>query len=228
MHKLDRSSATPPNCLAGYDYQKQTWDDLGSECKSLLRLALVKMQGIPGITTEDATEYGVRCAYCESAIFHAGHIEHFRRKNAAHFPQLTFEWTNLFLACGDKRHCGHHKDRPSAPSYDPVHLIKPDENDPDGYLYFHSTGEVRVREGLRDEDKHRACETIQVFGLNNAPLPSSRSQAVSEYKKRILGDLDEIASWDSADREAYLQSEIDATRWEPYSTTIKHFLQKHA
>lgn len=225
MHKLDRSLVTPPDCLAEYDNQTKTWADLEHECKSQLRFALVKMQSTPD-TTEEAKEYGVRCAYCEGAIYHAGHIEHFRRKNPAHFPELTFEWTNLFLACGSEQHCGHYKDRPSAPSYDPVHLIKPDEHDPEQYLYFHSSGDVRVREGLEnEEDKHKANETIRVFGLNNAPLPSSRARAVSMYKQTMLEDLAEITAWDAADREAFLQAEIDATQWEPYSTTIKHFLQ---
>lgn len=221
MHKLDRLSVTPPNCLSEYDYHRQSWDDLDGECKSQVRFALVRMQGIPGVTIEDSNEYGVRCAYCEGAIYHEGHIEHFRRKNPRHFPGLTFEWTNLFLSCGDEQHCGHYKDRQSAPSYSSDDLIKPDEHDPELYLYFHSLGEVRVREGLQDADKHRASETIRVFGLNNGSLPYSRKKAVFPYIK----DLDEIASWDLAEREMYLQEEINKTRWEPYSTTIKHFLQ---
>lgn len=228
MHKLDRASVTCPECLSHYDYTKQKWKALNSNpvCKSSLRLALVKMQGIPEVTIENAQEYGVRCAYCESSIFHEGHIEHFRRKDAEHFPELTFEWSNLFLACGAHQHCGHYKDRNSAPDYDPAHLIKPDEQDPEHYLYFHSSGEVRVKEGLNDADKHKAAETIRVFGLNNAPLPSARAQAVSQYRKLMLEELDEIASWDEADREAYLHGEIERTRWDAYSTSIKHFLQK--
>lgn len=116
MHKLDRTSVTPPACLDAYDYRTQKWKDLGSECKRELRAALVQMQGIPGVTTPDANEYGLRCAYCEGTIFHEGHIEHFRRKNPAHYPELTFAWPNLFLACGASSHCGHYKDRPGGQS----------------------------------------------------------------------------------------------------------------
>src|SRR5208283_227039 len=41
-----------------------------------------------------------KCAYCESFIRNVdyGHIEHFRPKSI--YPKLTFEWTNLLLACG--------------------------------------------------------------------------------------------------------------------------------
>ena len=44
-----------------------------------------------------------KCAYCESCIAHIdyGHIEHFRPKGGkSGQPKLTFEWSNLFLACG--------------------------------------------------------------------------------------------------------------------------------
>ncbi|MFQ5637006.1 MAG: retron system putative HNH endonuclease, partial [bacterium] len=41
-----------------------------------------------------------KCAYCESKITHIdyGQIDHFKPKSK--YPELTFEWTNLLLACG--------------------------------------------------------------------------------------------------------------------------------
>lgn len=231
MHKLDRSKVTAPECLADYDYRTQIWDDLRGECKRALRAALVQMQGIPGVTPDDGSEHGVRCAYCEAQIHHAGHIEHFRRKNRSRpdgYPELTFKWGNLFLACGSQTHCGHYKDRKSAPAYDPDELIKPDEHDPEHYLYFHSSGEVRPRDRLEPADAHQATETIRVFRLNEAALAGRREKALRVYWKKIAADLDELADWPSEDREAYLRDEIEATRWDPYATTIKHFLQNAA
>jgi len=225
MHKLDRASVMPPACLDAYDYRTQKWKDLGSECKRELRAALVQMQGIPGVTTPDANEYGLRCAYCEGTIFHEGHIEHFRRKNPAHYPELTFAWPNLFLACGANSHCGHYKDRPGAPAYNPDHLIKPDEHEPSDFLHFHSSGDVRVRSGLSAADTHRAAETIRVFGLDDGALSGARAKALSFYKTRVLEDLNELASWSLEDRQAYLVGELEVARWEPYATTIHHFLQ---
>lgn len=228
MHKLDRSSVAAPDCLLQYDARAQTWDDLtrDHDCKSQVRSSLAILQGTPGITmVEGASEFGIRCAYCESTILHEGHIEHFRRKNRNHFPEHTFAWPNLFLACGSSEHCGHYKDRRSALPYNPDDLIKPDEHDPEQFLYFHSSGSVLIREALADEDTFRASETIRVFGLNNGSLPGARARAVAKYRDIILDDLTEIASWSPSDLEEYLQTEIDATRWQPYSTTIKHFLQ---
>lgn len=225
MHQLNRTVA--PTCLAQYQYPTYTWDDLGGACKQELRATLVQMQAIPGVTTPDADEFGLRCAYCEGQIRHKGHIEHFRRKNATHgFPHLTFAWDNLFLACGAKEHCGHYKDRKGAAAYNPADLIKPDQDDPEQFLYFHSSGEVRPRmgENISPRDAFRASETIKVFGLDNSALTGACRNAVKQYRKMKDADLQEIASWSTAEREAYLQGEIVATQWEPYATTIKHFL----
>lgn len=228
MHKLDRTGVAPPACLAAYNHPAQIWADLAAQCKRELRAALVWMQGIPGVTTPEANEYGLRCAYCEGTIFHEGHIEHFRRKNAKYFPELTFAWKNLFLACGANAHCGHYKDRSAAQPYDPDQLIKPDEHEPDSYLYFHSSGEVRARSGLNPGDAFRAGETIRVFGLDSPTLVGARAKSLSLYKKKVAADLDELTSWSVADRQAYLAGEIDATRYDPYATTVKHFLQSAA
>lgn len=228
MHKLDRTTAQPPACLANYDHNTQNWSDLASECKRALRAALVQMQGIPNVTVPEANEYGARCAYCEAAIFHEGHIEHFKRKNPNHFPEFTFDWHNLFLACGSNEHCGHYKDRPSASPYNASHLIKPDIEDPEHYLYFHSSGQVRPLKDLDAASIHRATETIRVFGLDSSVLSGARSRALTTYRQNILEDLDEIASWPEADRNTYLADEIETTQWQPYATTIKHFLQSHS
>jgi 5-methylcytosine-specific restriction endonuclease McrA len=42
-----------------------------------------------------------KCMYCESKIAHVtyAHIEHYKPKRSGMFPELTFEWTNLGLAC---------------------------------------------------------------------------------------------------------------------------------
>ena len=132
MHKLDRERVPAPACLATHDWHRETWDAVSPAEKQEITAALKGMQGD-------------LCAYCECSIDDpGGHIEHFRRKNAAHFPSLTFEWTNLFRSCNAARHCGRFKDRPGADSYDADALIKPDADDPDRFLYFHSTDRKSV------------------------------------------------------------------------------------
>jgi uncharacterized protein (TIGR02646 family) len=111
---------------------------------------------------------GERCAYCESPIYPGeGHIEHFRRKNKGHFPELTFAWENLFLSCDSETNCGHFKDRPHGPAYRPDDLVKPDTDDPEGFFFFSATGEVRVKANIDTASSTRAKQTIRVFGLNH-------------------------------------------------------------
>ena len=240
MHKLDRTAIAAPVCLEGYDYRTHAWadlnqDPLGRACQRQVRLALQRMQG-QQVATDDADDEayvitGLRCAYCESQIFYGGHIEHFRRKNRRlpdAYPELTFTWANLFLACGSTEHCGHYKDRPGAAPYDPDELIKPDEHDPEGYLYFHSSGEVRVRKrhGMPVEDSRRGAETIRVFNLDCGHLRGARRKVLKKYLGSAPNILDELMTLDAGDRRDYASMEVEATKWEPHSTTIRHFFER--
>ena len=214
MHKLDRSSVAKPSCLASYNYQQHTWEDMSSSDKSQIRNSLKKMQAC-------------RCAYCEGPIYsNNGHIEHFRRKNPAHFPQLSFAWCNLFLSCDSREHCGHHKDRPSTGYYNPADLVKPDKDDPDQFFYFHSSGEIRSRSGIDTGQSMRAKETIRVFNLNRSTLKSARRSALRAYEKREPGILEALMAFEEADRQQFISEEIEATRKDPYWTVIRHFFEK--
>lgn len=239
MHWLDRSSVPTPACLTGYDYRTHTWSDLDAGCKRQVRLALQRIQG-QQIATDDADDnaefiVGLRCAYCEGPIRHGGHLEHFRRKNRSHpngYPALTFSWENLFLACDSQEHCGHYKDRPGADPYDADDLIKPDIHNPDDFLYFHSTGQIMVRNtrpGMTDAEKQRASETIRVFNLDCGTLRGARHRVLKVYLDKNPGMLEFLMNeCTSAERDAFIREEIEATRWEPYATTIKHFFEKAA
>lgn len=237
MHFLDRSTVAAPVCLADWTCPDKSWDDFTNEgraCKRQLRLALQRLQSQQLIddNADDELEYlfGLRCAYCEGQIYHGGHIEHFRRKNSNHFPELTFEWSNLFLACDSKDHCGHYKDRSNAPAYNPDDLIKPDTHNPDDYLYFHSSGEVRVRhrEGMTEADRHRGAETIRVFHLDCGRLKGARRKALKQYLDSNIGILDALMEFEELDRHDFITQEIEATKHDPYATTIKHFFEKAA
>lgn len=210
MHKLDRTSAQRPACLDHYHHPANTWDDLTALDKQQIRAGLQQMQ-------DD------RCAYCEGKVF-SGHIERFRRRQC--FPGLTFDWDNLFLSCGSQDHCGHYKDSKKVTPYNPDDLIKPDVDDPDTFLYFHSSGEVRVRGGTSKLATHRAEETIRVFNLNYGRLTAERRAVLKTYKQSNLGILEELAQWDDQLRQDYIVAEIAANRNTPYATVIRHFFEK--
>src|SRR4051812_18958917 len=125
MRWLDRNAVPAPACLATYQHGLHTWDDVTPLDKSHIRAALEQMQGR-------------RCAYCEGSLDALGrHVEHFRRKHAAHFPHLTFVWTNLYWSCDQADSCGRFKDH-GAGAYDPDDLIDPCVEDPDRLFRFRS------------------------------------------------------------------------------------------
>lgn len=208
MHYLDRRTHSSPACLATLDYREQRWADFDSDCKAAVREELRNVQQS-------------RCAYCECALpdYDSSHIEHFRRKHV--YPALTFAWQNLFLSCNSREHCGHFKDRQGAPPYDVNKLVKPDELDPDAYLYFSASGEVRPRSGCANLEM--AEQTIAVFGLNAPPLRAQRRNAIKQYRQRE--ELEELMTWSPEDRNSYLAQEIDQTSALPFCTTLRHFLE---
>lgn len=214
MHKLDRSSVAKPTCLASYNYQQHTWEDVSASDKRQIRNSLKKMQAC-------------RCVYCEGSIYsNNGHIEHFRRKNQAHFPELSFAWCNLFLSCDSLQHCGHHKDRPSTGCYNPADLVKPDKDDPDQFFYFHSSGEIRPRSGIDTGQSTRATETIRVFNLNCGKLRADRRRALRRYQERALGFIEELMELEEEARQLFISEEIKDTRADPHWTVIRHFFEK--
>lgn len=202
-----------PECLKAVPVGAP-WGDFGSPCKDQVRSALRMMQ----------TDQGpALCAYCESVLGPGSgtHIEHFvpRSRN----PGLTYEWHNLFLSCGHADHCGHYKDGRKAPSYNPSDLIRPDSEDPDAYLHFHSSGEVRVREGLSGGERTRAQTTIDVFNLNAPSLKAARRALITQARSLILQELDFLEVLEDEDRLEFLAEEIEAFRSEPHPTAVRHF-----
>jgi uncharacterized protein (TIGR02646 family) len=213
MHFLDRKACQRPPCLSKFDHSQHCWDDVNSHDRGEIRKALVSMQG-------------ERCAYCESPLFPGdGHIEHFRRKNKEHFPELTFVWENLFLSCDSRTNCGHFKDRRQAPRYRADDLVKPDHDDPETFFYFSATGDVRVKAGADSASTTRALETIRVLGLNHPALVHQRRKAVDGYK-RGRGSTMDLEGLSGERRRAYLLREIEETKERPFCTTVHHFLKQ--
>ncbi|KWR73193.1 hypothetical protein RN04_04915 [Arthrobacter sp. W1] len=234
MHFLDRASIEKPECLGNYVYPERNWDSFGSSCKKKLRAALVELQGEPGVSNAPgAEEFGVRCAYCESFIHHDGHIEHFRRKNPNHFPELTFSWENLFLACGATTHCGHFKDAPRSEIYDPNDLVKPDVEDPRPFFFFSVQGSIHARDGLSASDRHKAVETIRVFNLDDPNLVAKRRKAMASLREKydeLLSEFDDLLVGDKSESEMrdiealiseWIQGEIQASKYQPFSSAVQ-------
>ncbi len=118
-----------------------------------------------------------KCAYCESKITHIdyGHIEHYRPK--AHFPELAFEWTNLFLACGICNGTAHKGDQfPESAAGGP--FVNPCEDDPQDHFDFHFDTIAKLASVYGRTSRGEITERI--LGLNRPELRARRSNFVKK------------------------------------------------
>lgn len=203
MRKLERDPHGP-RCLRRYRHGRDQWNQVTDEEKTAIWEKLDAMQGR-------------RCAYCEDAIKDGErHIEHFRQRFS--YRQGTFEWANLFGSCNRENSCGKHKDRCGA--YDPADLIKPDVDDPEHFFLFVSGGTIAIREeGLTDDERRRAEETLRILNLNG-PLRYQRWKVVAKY----VQISDEINELSKEEQELFREIELAETAHLPFATAIKHTL----
>jgi uncharacterized protein (TIGR02646 family) len=212
MRRINRGPAPPQ--LSELHESVSEWGEIPPDTKMAIRSSLW-------------TSQAHLCAYCEGAL-HAvdgpWHIEHFRRKNKNHFPELTFVWANLFASCdgvssGNPRHCGHYKDKAHGDAYAPDDLIKPDEDDPAEYLFFGRLGTVDARNGIDARRKTKASETIRVFGLNDGALRHKRRRVLERYLA-TPDFIEELVTWSVTERRSYLEDELHTS---PHSAVIRDF-----
>lgn len=111
----------------------------------------------PIIKTTLTEETFFKCMYCESKIKHVSyeHIEHIKPKARDKYPELTFEWENLGLACPI---CNNNK----GDIYDEaVPFINPYVDDPSdhfliaGHFIYHNPGNIRAELTEKQIDLNR-------------------------------------------------------------------------
>lgn len=182
MHQLSRIDYPEPEALqrirTSTPVEEWNWDSFPTREKKTVRDTLLIMQDF-------------RCAYCERMLHDNeddqedkwdGHIEHFRRKNSAFHPELTFIWDNLFYSCCTKQTCGLHKDAFISKKSEYAKLIDPCKENPEHFFVFDVTGKIQVRLNLSDSEKERAQFTIDAFNLNEAKLVQERLNVLKGHK----------------------------------------------
>ncbi|MFH0728221.1 MAG: retron system putative HNH endonuclease [Pseudomonadota bacterium] len=139
------------------------------------------------------------CAYCESKISHIdyGHIEHFRPKSQ--FRSLTFEWTNLLLACpvcNGPEYKGQHF--PEEAEGGP--LINPCEDKPTEHFDFVFDSEAMLTTVVGKTTRGKTTE--KMLGLNRNELRA--------YRTRIIAMLYALAF--HAETDPYAKQLLDEAR----------------
>lgn len=153
------------------------------------------------------TMYGGRCCYCEANITNVTfvHIEHRKPKAKHRFPELTFEWSNLHLACPKCNNSKSDKWDNANPILDAVSDVV---NDHLEYQYS--------RVGLlRWHKSDRGDTTIKHADLNRDDLPVTRLKllasvmnAIEELNKALDEGID-LATLRAQARNLILESKED-------------------
>lgn len=142
-------------------------------------------------------EQGNQCAYTELPVEYeknSSHIEHLKRKDSAFFPELTFEWTNLFVSCNASDFGGKHKDDTylrRKGKADNALILNPATENPADFFELKSWGELTIKENLNDTDRRKAETTIDAFNLNHNSLIQRRTEMIQRVKDYKSGGLDD-------------------------------------
>ena len=152
-----------------------------------------------------------KCAYCESKITHVsfGHIEHYRPKEC--YPERTFLWRNLLLACERCNNNAKGTHFPDATQGGP--LINPVKDDPNQHFRFFYDTIAKLATVIPTTTGGETTE--QLLKLNRRDLRGHRSNMIkSLYALKIFaerGDPEAVALWqeaqsDSAEYAAFARS----------------------
>ena len=127
------------------------------------------------------------CAFCDS--FPLGRrtikptIEHFKPKSRDKYPELAYQWENLFPCCSYCQEKGDNFDE---------QIVKPDVKGYDFYDYFEfseKSWEIKptTRADIADTDKSRAEITIEIYKLNGeASDEGNLLRDIRLERKRIM------------------------------------------
>ncbi len=122
-------------------------------------------------------EQGGVSAYTEEPLSKDTHIDHFRKRDL--FPNLTFDWNNLFVDGVSENYGAKFKDNHKhIKKADYALLISPAENDVERFISYMENGEIVVAKGLSAQDAKRAAFTIETFNLTDPGLTSRRASVI--------------------------------------------------
>jgi len=151
MLKIDKIK---PNFFDNLIKNKKTWDDLNN--RDVVNDTLLK-------------EQEAMCAYCEIKL-NKYHIDHFYKRNL--FPELTFDYNNLFLSCNSEKHSAKYKDKLGLQKNEFVEFYSPIDINNQEFEYS-LLGEIVGK-------TTRARKTIEVFNLNHKSLVERRSKIIKQ------------------------------------------------
>jgi len=174
---------------------------------------LLRKYNQPEIKKSLREECHKKCIYCESKVDHISyeHIEHLKPKAEDKFPELTFEYENLGLACPI---CNNNKGKKYN---EKTPFINPYEDNPEDHFFAYGAM-IWAKNG--DE---RAKLTRIEIALNRPELLETRRDRL----KRIKGLIEEYYKAGSDGLREALLKEInkETAKDKPYSFCTSTFVE---
>lgn len=153
-----------------------------------------------------------KCAYCESKITHIdyGHIEHFKPKSR--FKELSFEWSNLLLACGICNGSEHKGDKfPDETEGGP--LVDPCVDDPSEHLIFNYDPSSKLATVIGKTERGNTSQRL--LGLNRNELRTYRSRQISK-----LFVLHRLAQVDLEAAALFQEAQSDCSEYSAFAKAL--------
>ena len=153
-----------------------------------------------------------KCGYCESRIEHMSdpHIEHYRPKSR--FPELTFDWNNLLLACGKCNSIQYKGDKfPEANVWGPI--VNPCIDNPDDHFSFVYDVQARLANVVATTGRGKTTE--ELIGLNRSDLRHHRSVQIT----RLMA-LARFADTDTTAQQLLLEAKQNDAEYTAFARNI--------
>jgi len=190
MNKIERTKIERPECLVkkSKDWTKKLIEKRKIK-KNYWNWHRYNNKNVEHILIENLSVLtNFCCSYCGiyPLMQNVGSrsIDHFKPKSK--FPELAFEWTNLFVVCED---CQKIK----KDSYPQIEPIKPDNLEYDFDYWFEINWKnnfIEPNKIRNDTEKNIAQTTIEWLGLNKGFRPKIRFEELKKYKKNANLDIE--------------------------------------
>jgi len=188
MNKIDRRKIDKPQCLIenSIDWTNDWLIRLNK--KKDFNWHYYKKESVQAILIEILSNLtNFTCTYCGYSPLRQNvggrSIDHFKPKSM--FPELAFEWTNLFVSCTD---CQKNK-KDIFPENEP---IKPDSDDYnfDYWFAIDFKNHLIIPNKFRTiNEQERAKITIKWLGLNKGARPLLRADLINYCIKNEIKDF---------------------------------------
>ncbi|MDE6562259.1 MAG: TIGR02646 family protein [Muribaculaceae bacterium] len=191
MKTINKTEAN--DCLQNADNNAWSWDDFHKNNQT----------GYNACREQGLLEQRNECAYTGlwlgEGTKQSIHIDHFRKKSL--YPELTFDWNNLFVAAKDIDCGADYKDTHiSGPRTvaDNVYrnIFSPLDANLSQYFWYRQDGAIVPHQSITDESiRSKVKKTIEIFNLNSSDLKSRRLGIMQSVKGIIDQDDETIRDW---------------------------------